>query len=239
MDMDFNKVFQSWEKSFYTEPLLLIIEITTIIVGLKLASNNLIGKLFIIYISIDLLVFISIFLLMASPIYNTPQFKSFVNITNVLIALIELLVYSYYFTLILSSKKIKLYLLVSCIFYFALMLLFVLTEFTFISNRTVYFSFFVGGIEFILILPPCIIYFRELLSNVSNVSLSKRPSFWIVTGIFFYALISVPYFLLNQFFYKEAPQFGRIINAFLFYTTFAINFLFLIKAFLCKKLLTT
>lgn len=116
---------------------------------------------------------------------------------------------------------------------------FAITKFEFLSLRYDYISNILGVLEFILILPFCILYFIQVLDKISELNLAERPSFWIVTGIFFFSAISIPYYLLENFFLKSKFEFRYILSATFYYLPFSINFIFLSKAFLCKKTLTT
>lgn len=51
----------------------------------------------------------------------------------------------------------------------------------------------------IIIVSLCIYYFFELFQKTEAQSLSKLPSFWIVSGLLFNNVLSFPQFALNNF----------------------------------------
>jgi len=88
----------------------------------------------------------------------------------------------------------------------------------------------------------CIYYFIELFQKSTEVSLARQPAFWIVTGIFFSAVISYPLFVMQSFmeesshFHTEASRIifsnlGTIGNIILVMSTilYSIGFLCRIK----------
>lgn len=233
--MDFESLIKFWRSEYFTELFLLIVEISALIILISKRRNSKIGKLFIIYVSFDLLIlFISYCFTFKSDLRSEEKLEIF-SLFNVLVANIELVVYFLYFNSTLQNKKIRSYLFYSAIAFTILSLIYILSRFNFLSDRPEYFSFLLGCLEFILVLPPCIVYYIELFKKVNSIPLSKRPSFWIITGIFFYCLISIPYFLANQYIFQSKSQYNGILIAIFFNIPFAINFIFLIIAALCKK----
>jgi hypothetical protein len=122
--------------------------------------------------------------------------------------------------------------------FFLITLLFETTRFAFLTRRLTYVAEAVGALEFIFLVPPCFVYFYELLKNEPVVNLYQRPSFWIVTGILFYSVISIPYLLIDRFVYNNQYEHRYLLDLAFFYIPISLNFIFLTRAFLCKKTLT-
>jgi hypothetical protein len=84
----------------------------------------------------------------------------------------------------------------------------------------------------ILFILGCLLYFLNIFKELPYANLSKEPSFWIITGIFFYSVIEAPTLavVLN---YK--PLFASTI---LYQSINGIAYLLLhllfIKAYICK-----
>jgi len=235
--MDFSKVIQQLQRTYYSQLLMLCVELTAVIIGLMYVRKDKTGRFFIAYIAFDFCILLTDLFFTASGI--SKKFVSeFVNITNTLIAFVELLVYFYYFDKILEGRKIKKILALLAIIYSTIVMIFLATRFSFITNRYGYVAYITGAIEFVFLLFPCVYYFLQLFKTNSPLQLNERPSFWIVTGIFFFSLISIPYYLLNKYFISTKYESKAIIDAGLYYIPFTANFIFLIKAFLCKKPLT-
>lgn len=237
--MEYQKLIADLEQTYYAQVVLLIVELATLITGILYTRKLKTQNLFILYIALDLcfLIINWLFLLL-----NVPHkfLLIYTDTTNVIIGYVELLVYYKYFKKVLFGKKIHYYINYSLIIY-SLVLLYTFAFLLRTDNNNVrYTTFLINTFEFILLLPPCLYYYYQILTFPSNtnLNLSERPSFWIITGIFFFCIISIPYYLLTTYMSKTNNEFKNIAILALYYLPFSINFLFLIKAFRCKKILT-
>ena len=80
----------------------------------------------------------------------------------------------------------------------------------------------------------CIFYFYELFKAAPKLNLKNHPSFWIVTGLFFYSCISFPEYAVDNYLRTRLP---REISRNLFSSTniaIIIMHLLFIKAYLCS-----
>lgn len=235
--MDYQRLLIDFQKAYLTQPIMLVAQLTAVITGLLFAPNKKITKYFLFYISFDLLILLVNWVLQLS--YATrKETGMFVNITNVLIGLVELYVYNYFFKHVLNHNWIKVWIKYSFQFYSLITALHCILIFSSITINNSYIAYLVGALEFILLIPPCLLYYYELLNSTPDSILTKRPSFWIVTGIFFLSLISIPYYLLTTYITTIKHEFRNLFEAAFFYTPLIINFIFLTKAFSCKKSLT-
>lgn len=233
----FDKLLTRWSDAFYGEPFLALCELTALIIGLIFIRSYRIGQFLLFYIISDFIILIIDLYLMAFSNNTRTEKNTFMGLTNALIAYIELSVYYYFFSKTLNSSRIKVFMKISFYFFTLIMILFLtnIFQFTFTSQR--YLSTSIGVVEFILIIPVCLTYYLELFDNPS-INLFQRPSFWITTGIFFYAVLSIPYYLIFDFLYSIKYLWFIQTSSLFFYIPFGINFLFLTRAFLCKKQLT-
>ena len=236
--MNFSERLISWfEKYYYTAPLLIIVEIVALILGIAYVKKDKTGFLFILYISFDICLFL-IFIYWGFFADNRKSASVFVLYTNPVTSFIELSVYYYFFIGVISNKRIIQMMKVSGFIYGLAILVFLITKIAFLSLRFSYISYLLGAIEFLLLLPPCFAFFYELINTRSDIKLLDRPSFWIASGIFLFCLLSIPYYLINRYIVSSKTEMRFILTAMFFYLPFTINFLFLIKAFSCKKKLT-
>ncbi len=237
--MDFSKLIQRSQEFYHTDLLMLLVEFTALIIGMLYVRKDKTGRYFIFYIAFDFCILLADSYFEVSISISSEFKNSFLKITNTLIGLNELLIYYYFFGQILSGKRIKIVLTGLSILYLFIVIIYLTTKFSFITDRYSYVTYLVSSVEFILLLVPCILFLLDLFKNISTTSLSKRPSFWIVTGIFFFSLISIPYYFLINFFKVNKYEYRNLFDALFYYIPFTTNFVFLIKAFLCKKILTT
>ncbi len=213
-------------------------ELTAIITALLYARKDKVGAFLLIYLIIDFSILIIDIYLLNSTKFSTAQVNFFVARSNLFISIVELLAYYVFFYNTLRKKNvlkvlkylIALFLLIVGIFY--------ITEFSFIESRRSYVTNIISVFGFLLLLIPCISFFGQLLNSDFSTNLFDRPSFWISTGIFYFALMSIPFYLLERYIASNKYQFKNSIDIPLFYLPLAINFIFLTKAFLCKKTLT-
>ncbi len=54
-------------------------------------------------------------------------------------------------------------------------------------------------LESIIIIIPCLTYFRELFTRIEPVNLLRESSFWLVTGIFFYLATIFPLYMTRSY----------------------------------------
>ena len=88
--------------------------------------------------------------------------------------------------------------------------------------------------ECIIIIIPCLTFFRELFTRPEPIDLLKEPSFWLVTGIFFYLATIFPLFLAHPWLkghgLRKVAQGLYSINNF----ALSITYLLFTKGFTCR-----
>jgi hypothetical protein len=235
---EWDRLIDNFSNYYYTPLLMLIVEATALVIGIIYIRKTKIGKTFIFYIAFDFCILIVDCLLISHSGIAPKLRYQLMSYLNNLIALTELLVYYNFFFIILPYSKIKKIMKLLALFFLAIMIIYAITRLNFLTNRFGYITNVIGVTEFIFLLPPCLFYFYNILTVDSEISLLKRPTFWVVTGILFYSLISIPYYLLNKYLSDNDKQLWSALQAALYIIPFTLNFVFLIKAFLCKKTLT-
>jgi len=235
---DFEKLIKFLEGKSYGDLIMPIFELTAIVIGLLFVRRQRVGIFFLSYLTFDLIMWVCDTYVQMSPDFSTQQITLFVGQTNILIALFELSVYFYFFSKILRSKAIIRIMTIVATVFTLIIIVFTTTRFSFLTERFYYVTNLIEVIEFVLLVPPCLLYFHELFNFDPIVNLSQRPSFWIVTGIFFCSVISVPFYLLDRFLTDNRSNYWSLTYLLFFSIPFSVNFIFLTKAFLCKKPLT-
>ena len=85
--------------------------------------------------------------------------------------------------------------------------------------------------ESCFILLPCFIYLYQLFVKPPTLNLLNEPSFWFTAGILIYLTLSLPTFLMIDYFQnKSIYDLVNLLN----FIGYCIIFSFLIKAYLCK-----
>ncbi len=236
--IDLDKVIVLLEENYYILVLLFICEIAAVLFAAKNLATQFLGRFFIFYLSLDALILVLDILIHSVPTISNSFKIKFVTASNIAIGLTELLVYFSFFQQILENRKTtKVLGRIQILFSFlsAILIIFTLIfPYKFID----YPANLLGVFEFLLLIPPCILYFQKILNTESNLTLFSRPSFWITAGVFFYSASAIPYYLIKKYMNTiHYPYRSDIATAF-FYTPIIINIIFLILAFRWKKPIT-
>ena len=235
---DLEKLIRYLERKNYGDFITPFFELIAIIIGLLYVRKEKLRILFLVYLIFDFLIFLCDIYLDAFSSFTKKEIDFFIGLTNNLISLVELLVYFYFFSNILRNRTIIKLMKISAMIFIVIIGLLVTTKYSFLTNRFPYITDLIGTIEFLLLILPCFVFFYELFQDDSAIKLHRRPSFWIVTGIFFYSVMSVPYFMITHFIASNLVNYFSLTYLLLFSIPFTINFIFLTRAFLCKKVLT-
>jgi hypothetical protein len=234
------KMFEDWHKTYYVDPFMFICEWTAVVLGLFYQRKSKVGQLFITYALIDVSMLTILDYLDYFSTITNKKWQLSLSIINSISFLLELLAYFFFFQKALSNEKIKKILSVFGFIFIVLTFLHLLNtlllHIPIAGNRD---RNYLGIIEFFLLILPCFVYFTELLTKPSYLSLFQRPSFWITIGIFFYISISIPYYFLENYFWDSKYQYRREFAAIFFALPYGLTFLFLSKAFTLKTELTT
>jgi len=233
------RLIEYLQERYYLELIMFLTELTALVIGCIYVRKNRVGQFFIFYIAFDLGIWITGFYLDINQDLSKKSISNFVDYTNTLVAFAELLIYYYFFSKVLSGIRIRNLIKLLTVFYSLLVIIYITTKFSFFTSRIGYLSNLMGVIEFLFLLPPCFVFFYQLITNRSRLKLFERPSFWIITGIFLYSLLSIPFYLVDRYIFINNLDIKKIIGSVFFYVPFTLNFAFLSKAFLCKRTLTT
>ena len=153
--------------------------------------------------------------------------KSIINVSIYTFITIEVscIFFFFYKTHVINKKTRKDLLIIyfACIcFYVSCLLRFDLLEKNVVN---------IYSIESVVILTPCFIYLFQLFLKPPILNLLEEPSFWFNSGIFIYFILTLPLFLMiNYFAGTSISRLVDIVN----YIGYILIFSFLIRAYLCK-----
>jgi hypothetical protein len=237
----FQNLIADWSEGLYSEPFYIFCVILALISSLKFVKKDKLGLLFIIYISTDLSISIVDAYLKSFTSISFAAWGQFIFITNAIIGLVELSVYYYFFYNTLNSSFIKKFIVATYFPYIVIASFLIVGSFTFLDLNFRYIINLTAVVEFILLLFLCLRYYIELF-KIPGIELFERPSFFIATGIFFFSVISIPFYLISHFFLDSKPAFQletyEVFFEILFYIPLSINFLMLFRSFICRKSVT-
>jgi len=236
----FEKLIRSLERHYYGNLLMAVFELIAIITCLSLIRKDKMAGFFLLYLLFDFCLLLSAVYVDSFSSINKEELSFYKCVSNTLISCVELFVYYYFFFRMIENKKAVELMKLFRLFFLTLTIIFITTKFSFLTDRYTYVADMIGVLEFLFLLIPCFNYFYKLIKNDPVLNLFDRPSFWVVTGILFYSVISIPYLLIDGFLItNKSGKYLHLLNLALYYLPFTINFIFLTKAFLCKKTLTT
>lgn len=211
--------------------------ITAFFTELKfLRSNRSILPVFI-YTAFNLAAYILNFTINFIP-KDTRDFSR--ELLNLLVALVEFSMFYVYFRHAVQSAFVKI-----------IMPLFIFTIIFFIAFY-MYLGLFISSsgmivrkipdflisLELLLLAVPCFLYYYDLLRKKPAGNLRDNPSFWITTGLLFYCITIIPFFIISKDLQQNNEALYRAAYA-LHYILFGFLFLAITKAIQCRKPLTT
>jgi hypothetical protein len=173
-----------------------------------------------------LLAFIlSIFTITNNFIYKFS--KTEISIAESIYVILEPLFWGHFFVLLFNNKRTK-----KLVIKISTIIILLIFSLVIVSNLK-RFNHQVMAISNLSFCFYCSIYFANLFKDKPVKKLSIEPSFWIVSGIFFYAAISLPLFPFSDYFRgANSPEFYlpiiSIVNL-----VIIIMHLFFIKGYLC------
>jgi hypothetical protein len=150
------------------------------------------------------------------------------NIFYNLFTLFELFIFSYLLFQVVRSLKIKKILIVLICLFSVFFVQYLLQE------DLGAFSNIAVALESIIIIIPCLTYFRELFTRAEPVDLLREPSFWLVTGIFFYLATIFPLYMTRSYLISHGligvSKSLSSINNF----ALSITYLLFIRSYTCR-----
>jgi hypothetical protein len=236
-------ISNDWAAFNYTGLFLLISSLFALIVGLKNYQKERCYQFFIIYILSSILL-LNIGVYFITYFLNLRGIKHvvFLESINTVFALVEIISFFYLFKKVLHTKFNKKVIKTFWIAFIILCIYFIwkLIGNNVTPNQITNYSFLINCIEFFILLLLCLQYFYLLITKEARdlIPLSHKPSFWIISGLFFYCVVSLPLLLIgNRLFLKNKDIY--LILGSIHYISFSFLFLCLAKAFSCKTTLTT
>ncbi len=229
-----------WHNSFYSIPIVILTQAFAIICGLLLFKKEKIHILFIAYAFSGLLLFTLVdFIILTQDIHGR-NIRVITEIANGSFALTETIILFSFFNILLKSKIAKLGMNIFLFIFSSLMLfLFIkISDPDFSGKSILEYSNFLTSFQLFFILLLCLFYYSQLFKEITSLRLTSRPSFWIVSSIFFYSLIVVPYFIISHKIFLADRNIYRVYS-FVHYMSLSLVYFSISIGFIWRKPLTT
>jgi hypothetical protein len=219
------RIISFWSRVYYIQPAVTLFGLTALAFGLIMVGRSRLGKIFLAYLLLEVLV------LILDQVFYARQYSNpaVINIANCILCIVEYLVYSYYYNHKLNWKFRKKY----CYSTLALILITAIIYFSGGEDQLVLHLLRLAELTFLL--PLIFVYYLELFTEDTSDDIFSRPSFWITTGMLFLTVLSIQFDVVKHNFFPEGRGYFQTFTASLYYLPFIINLIFLTKAFSCRK----
>jgi hypothetical protein len=233
--MDIESLLKYWKGNYYTDGLVLLMAIIAIIVisKNKLKTINIFTYYFAAFIILK-----SFYFSHALFISNTSFHHTMVSIdyyADYLFTLFEFYIFVSFFKKILESSVDRK--ILKCIFWcFSVIGITILfhdiVSYGYPEKVNLHFLFIVQAIS---LLVPCTLYYIHLFNNEPTLNLLNEPSFWIVTGLSFFMVCTLPYsFFIDYLLKTDILLYGHLFS--IFHIFYLLLFTMIIRAHLCKPI---
>lgn len=235
-----DRIIDSWKSNYFTEIVLFV----TLLIALSVALKYVKKLPELRYIPFYLILFIILMIndyLVSIFFFNSVYHKIYLHyvdgLLNFVVTLFEYLILTHYIVISISTLNYRKLLLVNSIVTISLFLIIILRINQYSKLE------FAGSLHLIYIVETlslfisCLFYFLDLYISPQISNLKQTPSFWIVIGVFIYAIGTLPLSIITQYlFVKSYERYNNMYS--LIYFFYSILFLMIIRSFLCKPLKT-
>jgi hypothetical protein len=233
--MKLDLLFNWWIKNYFLDPLCALTALVGFIIFIsKVPKKNelyIFSYYFIAYVFLKLVFFVDI------TFSKTPFYLAGIRITNFfdyIFTLFEFLIFFLFFKKILCNNSHKKVLTIICYLFMLIGCSLVLYDIYTFGRFRLASAYFLFNMQAISLLIPCAFYYLEIFKLRPTLDLLHEPSFWVVTGLSFFIISTLPFSLLLSSFLKAHPSLND--NLFdIFYVFYILLFAMIIKAYLCKQ----
>lgn len=227
--LDIDYLLTQLDKSFYTMPLMIVLNIVFLLAAIRYRSVERSYRIFVLYATLFLIENVAGFITQAT-------FWQTIGAFAVLcFTLVEFSVFYYFFCQQLNRQPIrnKLVTIGQCYLPATILLTLYASLFPFpLSIKSL-----TAGISFtnsLLILIPACYYFYTLFIEPPLKNLLHEPGFWITTGITFLHALNIPILFIENYIFKQQPTTVWTSISPINYIAYCILFILLIISLLCK-----
>ena len=237
----FKEIMRYWQSSYYVDGLAILCQCIALVSGIRYYRKRKEGLYFILYTGawltgFTIVYYIHYYIKIAGK--NPGASVIFYETCIVLISIVEYTCLSWFqFQVLTVLKNKNVVKLLALLFAIPVTLFFVKLAAGGPPQTITHLSYTLSSFEMTLLMIPCLLYFYELFTTKAQESLFNKPSFWIISALFLYCIIVIPFFLLADRFISGNRAVYNI-GFTLHLSSFSLLFLALVKAFSLNKKLT-
>ncbi len=232
--MNVKGLLDYWASAYYTTPFAYLISIIGIAIMLLKRDIKQLTDIFIHYLIGYLVLGVTFSTSVLLPKHSDLMLSLIVRFVEYSFTIFEFLIFSFFFIKVLQSTTHKMILrIIRTLFLFLVTAALAYDFFSFgtIRWRTIFFQYTLQAFS---LLVPCTFYYTEIFKYSPRPNLLNEPSFWVVTGLSFMLLSTLPFSLFCNYWFKMDLSLSRALSS-LFYIFYALHFLMIIKGHLCKQ----
>jgi hypothetical protein len=230
-----NEIIKFWESAYYTQAMTFVLAAVTIFIALKNWNRS--GNLRSLFPFFTFYFLLQVITLYACLSYTRNDrnllliFRYFDFVTTVT----EFLAFSYYAKGQIKNEHLKSIIRKAQIFFLLVAsILFTVTIINYrITQATLQYTY---SIEAAFLIVISFYYYYDLFKQQPSFQLLELPSFWVITGMSFFMVCTLPFSIFGQFIVKS--NYRLYLQVFCIFNIFyCLLFLMIIKAYKCKPLL--
>lgn len=228
-------IFKCWADFYYTNPLVILCQLITLIIVLKSKKKNRSKTLFIAYLFASLLLFVACDVIHYLHGKKDAFYEFILEFFNMLFLVVEFLAFSHFFDTVLKLKRKKELFIISNFTFFLLVVIYLFIALSEkytdhqIRNYAVKFFF----LELVYFGVLSLYYLYDLFKNMNSENLLANPAFWITSCSLFYFFAMPISLFLTETLRGENTEMFKISVSF-HYLSLCFAYIGISKAFLCK-----
>jgi hypothetical protein len=193
-------ILEYWRSAYYTDTLAILCMCIALFRAIRYYTKKKEDSYFIVFILFWLINFTIIQYLKKYYLLVEPNQKLSIlieEISNVIAALTEYYCFTHFiFKSLRNFNGKKLFRVLVFLFLLPVLFFFYEVARSFPIERIRHLSFVIASFEMCLLSIQCLLYFYKLFNRKVHEPLKERPSFWIVSALFLYCILVIPFFLV-------------------------------------------
>lgn len=225
-------IIQFWSRGYFTQAISLFISIIAFLVAINKRKKNSQHNLLILFLSSYIVCqIVAIIDVSINHNGNRPEIRFLFFLLDFSITIIELVVFTVLIRIFILNEKMKIVLRYLPIIFFTFLIATFIIKANFNFSQPFIQQVFTIQAFFLII--PCIFYYIDLFNREPSLELLNEPSFWIVTGLSFFMVCTLPFSIFGEYImrsnYKLYLELFSIFNIF-----YCLLFVMIIRSYLCK-----
>jgi hypothetical protein len=221
-----------FENTYFTDLASFLFAIFGLLVSIRITRHNnlIVFKFyFACYILIKLINYLTV------ALYSTQKFNQTIiteisDYTDYIFTIIEYCCFAWF----LKNHVNKVVFKISSLIFFSSALILYTYQIATTNNLQYAYTSILFTIQAITLLMNCISYFVIIFKNVPDLALTNEPHFWVVTGLTFFMVSTLPFSVYSYYLSTIL-----LANAFsIFFVFYSILFGMIIRGYLCKQIVT-